>query len=790
MKKKTWKKSISLLLCAALILSLSACGKTAETPAESLPEQQETVPSASEVYTQAAAALDASDVLSIQNDITLITQAGADTYKEEFSQTLELRGRCGDALSASISERCNYGNVTEMLEEVYSGGVLYSKLNGYSYQSTLSREAFADYIFPVVLLSAELYGTVEWEDEDTIRFTDPTGPEDWLGLEEAELTGAEGFVDLDDEGRIVKSGLDASYSKGAAEIQLSITSTLQEPGAEEITAPANPEQYVSLPDPYVPQMVFRAQGLSGKSTAISFTQMETFTMLDLSYGMDNVARAQTFSYDCCGGLSDLVANMDVNVTVSSGYYGETYNTVQNEHFENGEYTYTVDGEKTQEQGISALDMRSYYQNVLTAQMPTASEFAEYTLSDLGGSYLIEYVLTDEVCDSVEDYFQYNLFSNENFLDEMGQQSSVEAGERKGEGYIGIDKATGLPTSVSISYASDYLIDGMSYSLGYEFVQAMNLGSPWIALSISETEPAPDESLPAPTPLFYHVTGENGQELWLLGTIHVGDSRTRRLPQEIYDAFAAADALAVEFDSEDFLAQLERDPELAAQVFQSYLYSDGSMGSDHAQDQELYENAVRLLKAAGQYSAYSDYMRLFLLSQTIENFYLQQGYELSAEYGVDAGLMKLAGEQGKPILNVESGQQQLQMLAAFSDELQELMLADTVYTGQAEFNRQSSELFELWCGGDEAALTTAVGRDLSTMTEEEKALYEENRALFEEYDRVVMTQRNAGMLDVAVSYLNGGQTVFYAVGLAHLLTEEGLVQALRDAGYTVELVSFA
>ena len=47
-----------------------------------------------------------------------------------------------------------------------------------------------------------------------------------------------------------------------------------------------------------------------------------------------------------------------------------------------------------------------------------------------------------------------------------------------------------------------------------------------------------------------------------------------------------------------------------------------------------------------------------------------------------------------------------------------------------------------------------------------------------------------MLDVAVSYLEGGKQVFYAVGLAHLLSGNGLVQALRDAGYTVELVSFA
>ena len=44
-----------------------------------------------------------------------------------------------------------------------------------------------------------------------------------------------------------------------------------------------------------------------------------------------------------------------------------------------------------------------------------------------------------------------------------------------------------------------------------------------------------------------------------------------------------------------------------------------------------------------------------------------------------------------------------------------------------------------------------------------------------------------MLEVAKGYLDSGKTVFFAVGLAHLLGDGGLVQALRDAGYTVTLI---
>jgi uncharacterized protein YbaP (TraB family) len=93
-----------------------------------------------------------------------------------------------------------------------------------------------------------------------------------------------------------------------------------------------------------------------------------------------------------------------------------------------------------------------------------------------------------------------------------------------------------------------------------------------------------------------------------------------------------------------------------------------------------------------------------------------------------------------------------------------------------------ELYELWCQGDEAALTAAIFPATDDLTEEELALYNE-------YNSIMITQRNATMLSAAISQLESGSTTFYAVGLAHVLGESGLVDGLRNAGYTVELVSY-
>jgi signal transduction histidine kinase len=81
-------------------------------------------------------------------------------------------------------------------------------------------------------------------------------------------------------------------------------------------------------------------------------------------------------------------------------------------------------------------------------------------------------------------------------------------------------------------------------------------------------------------------------------------------------------------------------------------------------------------------------------------------------------------------------------------------------------------------------------DTSDMNEEELAEYEAQKHLIAEYNKAMSYDRNDQMLQKAVSYLESGDVVFYAVGLAHLLSEDGgLVDALRAAGYTVELVQY-
>ena len=177
-------------------------------------------------------------------------------------------------------------------------------------------------------------------------------------------------------------------------------------------------------------------------------------------------------------------------------------------------------------------------------------------------------------------------------------------------------------------------------------------------------------------------------------------------------------------------------------------------------------------------------RAYLWGNAIENYLLAQFQTLSSQQGVDNQLIWRAEDQEKPIYDVESGLFQTQMLFGFSDALQERLLLESVSMDPLEYVSGTQELFEMWCAGDEATL-------IAYLTEEEDPaeLTEEEQKLVDEYNNAMGTDRNDDMLDVAIGYLESGEVVFYAVGLAHLLAEDGLVNTLRDAGYTVELVSY-
>ena len=278
-----------------------------------------------------------------------------------------------------------------------------------------------------------------------------------------------------------------------------------------------------------------------------------------------------------------------------------------------------------------------------------------------------------------------------------------------------------------------------------------------------------------TPLLYKVTDEAGHVAYLFGSIHVGQEYFYPLPSYVTEAFEGADVLAVEVDIVAF------EKSLSAQIIamKPLIYTDGTRIDDHLPE-ELYEEAVQFLQIAGAYADALDYYCPAMWSAYIDSFMYGQ-VDAPAELGIDRYLLKMAKEQDKPIQEVESAEFQYTMLANFSEELQILLLENSLENARdvEGLKADIQETMDLWASGDEEAFVATLY--------EETEVREEDVPLYEEYEKAMVTDRNISMADYAEEALASGETVFICVGAAHVIGPGAMAELLSQRGYEVKLI---
>ena len=280
-----------------------------------------------------------------------------------------------------------------------------------------------------------------------------------------------------------------------------------------------------------------------------------------------------------------------------------------------------------------------------------------------------------------------------------------------------------------------------------------------------------------TPLLYKATSDNGGEVWLFGSIHVGNDDMYPLPDYVNNAYNEADSLAVEVDVID----MEENAMDYIADYQKVMYLDGTTIKDHISE-DLYNDAVKILEDNDYYTSMLDYYYPSMWSSFIEVFeYENSGYD--SKKGIDMHLLNLAKENKKNIVEIESASSQITLLGEFSEELQILQLEEVV----AGYNTEESktylkDLVSAWTSGNEESITAIICEDSSS-----EDYTEEEMKLLEEYNQKMLVDRNILMADFAEKALKDGDSVFICVGTAHIVGEGAMVDLLRDRGYTVEIV---
>jgi len=253
------------------------------------------------------------------------------------------------------------------------------------------------------------------------------------------------------------------------------------------------------------------------------------------------------------------------------------------------------------------------------------------------------------------------------------------------------------------------------------------------------------------------------EIWLYGTVHLLPPDLRWRGPRFEAAFGAAEELVTETDTGEAASA-----ELASLARRLGALPEGERLSQRllpSQEAALHDAADRLGLDFGLLDRQRPWLTALQLSYAAA---LRAGHR--PEAGVEAALLGQAQRRRMRVSHLETPAQQVRVLAELSaaDEMRflQLTLAD-IEAGPAAMDAMD----RAWARGDVDAL--------------ERLLAPEWQAAGRGIHEAVILERNRDWADQIEARLAGSGRVFIAVGAAHLVGEDSVVDLLRQRGIAVE-----
>ena len=271
------------------------------------------------------------------------------------------------------------------------------------------------------------------------------------------------------------------------------------------------------------------------------------------------------------------------------------------------------------------------------------------------------------------------------------------------------------------------------------------------------------SAPAATAdtFLWKVSGGEGH-LFLGGTLHVLDEDDYPLPAPFDTAYEAADTLVLETDPEELA-----DPARQAELLGALTYDGGERifdVLDDANDERLEAYLAERGLPVPMFATFRPGMLLTALT------FVELGRLGVDAQGVDAHYQARASADGKPLVQLEAVEAQIDMLASLGEGdpngLVGWLLDDMDRMGEL-----MASMTAAWREGDPDEIERAVTAPMAERMPEGYAS--------------LLADRNDDWLPRIVDMLATDEVELVLVGAAHLVGEDGLLEALRDGGYELE-----
>ncbi len=256
---------------------------------------------------------------------------------------------------------------------------------------------------------------------------------------------------------------------------------------------------------------------------------------------------------------------------------------------------------------------------------------------------------------------------------------------------------------------------------------------------------------------FHKPG--GEIHYLFGTMHVADPRIVGMLEQIKGPLADSQQLVMEMV-----------PDVTAMISSSIgMMLPAGQTLQQLLGKELYEKVLAAVADMGLTDPVLQRFKPWAVAVTLS---------LPSMDGavLDQLLYQLALENEKPVFGLESATEQLAVFDTLSQPLQIMMLRETVHQMP-----QIPAMFE-------AMVNAYVARDLIRLQQLtlEYELSSSDKALTDWLRQELIVKRNIRMAKRLTALLDKGST-FVAIGALHLVDDSGLIQALKQAGYSVESI---
>lgn len=265
--------------------------------------------------------------------------------------------------------------------------------------------------------------------------------------------------------------------------------------------------------------------------------------------------------------------------------------------------------------------------------------------------------------------------------------------------------------------------------------------------------------------FFYEVNNKGNKIYMLGSIHVGNSSLYPIDENIVKALKSSEKIYMEID----LSNREE----AKKMRQKIYYDDGKNLKDDL-GEELYSRVLKIFEGYGMEEEQVKILRPWAIYNTMASD--PKGESPKGSFGVESYFLALSLLNKIEIDELESMEFQSNILSNFDKktyvEMIENLTSEIEKNGYKNINSGLYTLLDAWQNGDRDKM-----KSILSLKGDEAS---------EKFNEAILDERDEGMAKKIDAMLkkDGKNTYFILIGSAHLVPENSVTGILKNMGYKV------